>query len=206
MVKQRLEAVRKQNETPFFAQYVTEGRNMDPFVFQELSLQPSPSRSHLDRTITILCFPFFLLEDHMKRVRLHSATSHPPLRLLQSLVPSTEPERDLRQVVCKSDVWHRRRCFYVGQLWGLLLDDGKEDTLNLMSMLIVQGQIFTCARLPEKKICGDVVKITPIPTRGPPYSPFIKVTDGGNCTWQFRLEECSTWFVSSSTLEPPFQR
>lgn len=32
------------------------------------------------------------------------------------------------------------------------------------------------------------------PTLGFPY---IKVTDGGNCTWHLGLKDCETWFVSN---------
>jgi hypothetical protein len=67
------------------------------------------------------------------------------------------------------------------------------------SMLTQIDQIFTCARLPEEILCGDVVAIHREPTRGAPHVPFIKVTDGGNCTWQLSLDECQTWFVSAYT-------
>lgn len=124
MIKEKLQSVRKRYESSFFAQYATQGRNMDSFIFQQLWLQPVPSQSHLNRKIAVGSFPFFLLEDYMKRVRLRSPTTeHPPLTLLQSIVSSTEPGRDMRQVVCKSDVKQKQRCFYVGQLWYLILDD-----------------------------------------------------------------------------------
>ncbi|KAF2682863.1 hypothetical protein K458DRAFT_419701 [Lentithecium fluviatile CBS 122367] len=184
-VKQKLESVQRQHEKPFFAQYANQGRNMEPFVAQELDLQDMPAQSHLDKKITIACFPFLLLENHIKRIRLQSPTSHPPLTLLQSVVSSTEPERDLRQVVCKTAVGQKHRCFYIGQLWCLIIDD---------------GLICTCARLPEELLCGDVVTIHKEPTRGTPHVPFIKVTDGGNCTWQLRLDECQTWFDFTSNF------
>ncbi|KAJ4287188.1 hypothetical protein N0V90_012586 [Kalmusia sp. IMI 367209] len=159
MVKEKLNIVSQQHEKSFFAQYATSGRNMDPFVFQQLWFQPSPTHSHLNRKITVACFPFFLLEDHIKRIRLRSSSSHPPLTLLQSVVSSTEPERDMRQVVCRSITGQHRRCFYVGQLWCLIFDD---------------DQIVTCARLPEQELGGDVVTIIKEPVRDIPNGPFIK--------------------------------
>jgi hypothetical protein len=125
MVQQQLESVQRQQEKPFFAQYANQGRNMDPFVFQQLWLQDLPAQSHLNRKITVACFPFLLLENHMKRIRLNSPTNHPPLTLLQSIIPSTEPERDMRQVVCKTTIDQKHQCFYVGQLWCLIVDDSK---------------------------------------------------------------------------------
>ncbi|KAF1951942.1 hypothetical protein CC80DRAFT_190551 [Byssothecium circinans] len=194
MVRLKLAGVRKQYEKTFFGRYATQGRYLEPFVFQQLWLQPSTAQSHLNRKITVVCMPFFLLEDRVRYIRLQSPTNHAPLTLLQSDVSTIETDRDLRQVICKSVSGQRHRAFYVSQLWCLILDDGK---------------ILTYTRLPEQELCGNVVTSTKEPTRGTPYAPFIKVTDGGNCTWKLRLDDCKTWFdftanfmeISSSVSE-----
>ncbi|KAF2187094.1 hypothetical protein K469DRAFT_123561 [Zopfia rhizophila CBS 207.26] len=177
MIKRRLEDLRKKQEKPLWTQYDTQGRYLKPFIFQELWLKSSPAYSHLNRKIMIMSIPYFLLDAYIRRLRLSSPTNHPPLTLLQSLSPSTSPERDMQQVVCRYPIGQKDRCFYVSQLWCLILDD----TL-----------LVTCARSPERELYGDMISVIKEPTQGLPH---ILVSDGGNCIWQLASSECQTWFA-----------
>lgn len=71
-------------------------------------------------------------------------------------------------------------------------------TLQRQAELTKPGHILTCSQLAELGLQSSTVSMIQRPTRGPPHVPFIKVTDGGNCIWQLGLDDCRTWFVSST--------
>lgn len=125
LVKEHLRSAQMKYEKPIWTQDATEGRRFEPFVFQELSLQDTPESSHLNKKVTIVCFPFFHLDEPTKEVDLMSGTNHPPLTLLQVISPSTALQRDMQQVVCSSPLGQKSRCFHVSQLWGLIINDSK---------------------------------------------------------------------------------
>jgi hypothetical protein len=126
MIKQGLSTVRMKYERPIWTQDAAMARYLDPFIFYEFS-QPSSSTPGLGRKVTIVCFPYFLLDEPSRQIELLSHSNHPPLTLLQTLSSSIALERDMQQVVCGSPLGQKTRCFHVSQLWGVVLDDRKSD-------------------------------------------------------------------------------
>lgn len=139
MVREMLQDVRMKFEKPTWAQDATEARYMEPFVYQELTLHPAAEDSYLNRKITVVCFPFFLLDEPPKDIEILSRTNHPPLTLLQTLSSSMGLERDMQQVVCDSSIGQKSRCFYVSQLWGIIVDDSK--CISMFNKLMLTSKV-----------------------------------------------------------------
>lgn len=127
MIKQSLSSVQMKYERAIWTQDAAVARYLDPFVFHEFS-QPSLTKPGLNRKVTILCFPYFLLDEPPRQMEILSHSSHPPMTLLQTLSSSIGLERDMQQVVSGGPVGQKTRCFHVSQLWGVVLDDRKSNT------------------------------------------------------------------------------
>ncbi|KAF2109449.1 cora-like Mg2+ transporter protein-domain-containing protein [Lophiotrema nucula] len=180
MIKRIARRVRKENEKPLHGHNTSGGCYMREFATQDMIRQKQSSLSHLNKKVTMIGLPHFLLDDYHGRVRLHSTTEHPPLTLLQSESASAPPDRDLQQAVCSITGPHDDRIFYVSRLWCFILND---------------DLLVTCSQVSEQSLLGDTIVMSKEPTRG---TPFIRVTDGGNCLWQLGLQECQTWLGFTS--------
>ncbi|KAF2792241.1 hypothetical protein K505DRAFT_363097 [Melanomma pulvis-pyrius CBS 109.77] len=176
MIKRKLNELQREHEKPLWTQLTMEGRRMGPFVDQKLWFQDSAAKSDLNRKILIMSIPFFLLDKYVGRFQTTSPTNHPPLTLLQYLSRTTPLEQDMKQAVCNLPMGRKDCCFYVSHMWCLILDD---------------SLIITCSKLAENHLTGGTITLVKEPTRG---SPYIKVTDGGNCIWQLGYNECKSWF------------
>jgi hypothetical protein len=96
---------------------------MEPFVYQDVPLGRAGPDSQPYEKITVINFPFFLLDEPNKEVELLARSNNPPSTLLQTISPSIPVERDLHQAVCTSHPSLKRQCFHVSQLWGCIIDD-----------------------------------------------------------------------------------
>ncbi|KAF2498584.1 hypothetical protein BU16DRAFT_558643 [Lophium mytilinum] len=173
LVKYHLEHLRRYNEQVIGS---GEGRYMDPFFLQEL-----PDLSN-ESTMIALCLPYFHLDEYSANSEGSKSTKHPSRTLLQSFMSSTAHDRDMDQAVCKLHFAPDNHCYHVSQVWCLVLGE------KLM---------ITSARSDEQELCGPSVVWGKEPTTGFHH---ILVTDGGNCLWQIRPEECENWFAFTANF------
>ncbi len=75
------------------------------------------------RTVTWICLPYFTLEPYSGLAGASKQKGFPALTLLQTKYLRTTRSRDMQQAVCQQKDVASGLCFYVSQLWCLILDN-----------------------------------------------------------------------------------
>lgn len=160
-------------------------KTIEPGFLQTKLGQDSKSKGQAgSRTATWLCIPYFSLQKYTGTLSGATPGSYPTRTLLQEQYSGVPKERDLQQVVCQTGHVPADTCFYVAQLWCVVLDD---------SLLI------TCGTMTDSAIRGDVVDLVSEPSRdlssfvsGNQAYIYVYYTEA--VMYAIPLEECRSWF------------
>lgn len=75
------------------------------------------------RTVTWVSLPYIALQPYSGPLGDKNTSSYPTPTLLQLRDPRTNRNRDMQQAVCQQQGVAKNLCFYVPQLWCLILDN-----------------------------------------------------------------------------------
>lgn len=198
--------VRKKYDKPMQVLHGAKVRFMVPCLLQETLSQDIRTKSSRSRTVMFQCLPYFCLEKYSGSLSGLRSSSHPMRTLLQQRFSLVQKDRDMQQAVCQLLDTPTEHCFHIAQMWCLVLDDckpsfGRISELSLKSPAL----LVTCARTSMNTLQGGSISIISEPTRGnleaAPPSLLVSIEEKqGKRLWSFRLDECQTWFVSTSTI------
>jgi hypothetical protein len=157
-------------------------------------VKPKASRS---RSILWMCVPYFCLEKYAVPSGL-GPSSHPMRTLLQARFSMTEKKRDLQQAVCHLTDTPNEHCFYIAQVWFVILDDCGSFSSVYICVLTCKALIISCARSSISFLQGNSINTLPPSPSNPPYPMHsnILVSRKGLVTWSLPVDQCQTWFVS----------
>lgn len=82
------------------------------------------------RSLTWSCIPFLVVEQYSGLMSTSTSASFPPETLLQHDYAATAQARDMDQVVVRAQVARDGECIHVDQLWSIVLDKCKLESLN----------------------------------------------------------------------------
>lgn len=77
------------------------------------------------RTVTWFCMPYFCLEEYSGVLSGSRPDAHPMRTLMQARFSLVRMKRDMQQVVRSVNGTPEGFCFYIAQIWCLVLDDCK---------------------------------------------------------------------------------
>ena len=97
-------------------------RFMVPSFLQDNVVGEKRSAVSKARTVSWLCVPYFCLEKYSTPSGLRQS-SHPMRTLLQARFALIQKDRDMKQAVCYLQNIPPEHCFYIAQVWLLILDD-----------------------------------------------------------------------------------
>lgn len=121
-VSKLLGRVKKRYDKPLQTSRNIKTRFMVPSFLQDnLSGEMRPKASRA-RTISWMCVPYFCLDKYAVPSGL-KPSSHPMRTLLQARFSLVQKERDMQQAVCHLPDTPAEHCFYITQVWFLILDD-----------------------------------------------------------------------------------
>ncbi|RFU26986.1 hypothetical protein B7463_g9342, partial [Scytalidium lignicola] len=98
-------------------------RFMVPSFMQDYISGDRRPKTLRPRIISWLCLPYFCLEKYFVSSNLREF-SHPMRTILQARFSLTGKERDMKQAICHLPATPTDHCFYIAQVWFLVLDDG----------------------------------------------------------------------------------
>lgn len=157
-------------------------------------MRPKVSRA---RTISWLCVPYFCLDRYATPANL-KPSSHPMRTLLQARYSLVQKKRDMEQAVCHLSGTPVEHCFYIAQIWLLILDDCtyRISSQYVYDKLTLEALIISCAQSPISSLQGESISIVPNPTESPmTLSQNILVYTKNTLLWSLPVDECQDWFV-----------
>ncbi|CZR57820.1 uncharacterized protein PAC_07709 [Phialocephala subalpina] len=158
-------------------------RFMVPSFLQDSISEEKRLKDSRVRTISWLCVPYFCLDKYSTPSGLR-ASSHPMRTLLQARFGLTKKERDMKQAVRWLGNTPAEHCFYIAQVWFLIIDD---------------SLIVSCARPSMVSLQGDSISVLPKTEVEKSFvSPNILVSTKSSLLWALPLDECQSWFAFTS--------
>ena len=168
------------------------------FLQDNISGEKRPKASRA-RTISWLCVPYFRLARYAVPSSL-KPSSHPMRTLLQARYSLVQRKRDMEQAVCQVTGTPDEHCFYIAQIWLLVLDDCTYRFLSRYAQdkLMLEALIVSCAQLPMSWLQGDSIKIIDNPTdSSTTLAQNILIYTKNTLLWSLPVDECQDWFVST---------
>jgi hypothetical protein len=157
-------------------------------------MRPKASRA---RTVSWLCVPYFCLARYATSSSLRPS-SHPMRTLLQARYSQVQKKRDMEQAVCQVSGTPPEHCFYIGQIWILILDDCtyRLSYRYVHDKLTLEAVIVSCAQSPISSLQGESITIVPNPTESSTtLSQNILIYTKNSLLWSLPVNECQDWFV-----------
>ncbi|KAH8819883.1 hypothetical protein F5884DRAFT_762073 [Xylogone sp. PMI_703] len=173
-----LATVKVKYDKPFQTSRNLKTRFMVPSFIQHQAAGETRPKSLRPRVISWLCLPYFCLEKYFVPSNLPES-SHPMRTILQARFSLTAKKRDMEQAVCQLPGTPADYCFYIAQVWFLVIDD---------------SWLISCSRLSISSLQGEYIQFLNQPTENPP-SPNIFVSHGMAILWSLPLIECQSWFA-----------
>jgi hypothetical protein len=121
-ISKLLGRVKKRHDKPLQTSRNMKTKFMVPSFLQDNisgEMRPKASRA---RTISWLCAPYFCLDRYATPSNLRPS-SHPMRTLLQARYSLAQKKRDMEQAVCHLPGTPAEHCFYIAQIWFVILDD-----------------------------------------------------------------------------------
>ncbi|KAI9053978.1 hypothetical protein LZ554_002922 [Drepanopeziza brunnea f. sp. 'monogermtubi'] len=182
-ISKLLGRVRKGWDKPLQTATKTKARYMVPSFLQDNLSEEKISKTSRMRMISWICLPYFVLQQYSAPSGSR-ASSHPMRTLLQARFALTRKERDMKQAVQGLGNTPPEHCYYIAQVWFLIIDD---------------SVIVSCACSSMTALQGDSISVLPPPgPESPLLSPNILVSTKSSLLWALPLEECQSWFAFMS--------
>ncbi|OWP01047.1 hypothetical protein B2J93_6521 [Marssonina coronariae] len=183
-ISKLLSRVKRGYDKPLQTSTRTRIRYMVPSFLQDTLSEEQRPKIPRARTVSWMCIPYFCLEKYSTAAGLR-ASSHPMRTLLQARFALTRKERDMKQAVQGLGNTPPEHCYYIAQIWFLIIDD---------------SLIVSCARPSMASLQGDAITALPIPkdANTPTLSPNILVSTKSALLWALPLDQCQSWFAFAS--------
>ncbi|EKD16183.1 Mg2+ transporter [Drepanopeziza brunnea f. sp. 'multigermtubi' MB_m1] len=127
-ISKLLGRVRKGWDKPLQTATKTKARYMVPSFLQDNLSEEKISKTSRMRTISWVCLPYFVLQQYSAPSGSR-ASSHPMRTLLQARFALTRKERDMKQAVQGLGNTPPEHCYYIAQVWFLIIDDCSHDCI-----------------------------------------------------------------------------
>jgi len=166
------------------------------FLQDNISGEKRPKASRA-RSISWLCVPYFRLDRYATPSSL-KPSSHPMRTLLQARYSLVQRKRDMEQAVCQVSGTPADHCFYIAQIWLLVLDDCASPFFSqfVQDKLTQEALIVSCAQLPISSLQGESLKIIQNPLESSTIlSQNILIYTKNSLLWSLPVSECQDWFV-----------
>lgn len=172
---------------------------MEPGRDTEKVQNPSgpQQRRNKPQTITWLCVPYFSLDKYTAKGSGSGQGVQPVRTLLHGHSSSVFEDRDMHQAVCKLAGGKPDFCYYVPQVWYLVIGDCECFMTTEGMSLTRTAMLISCARVPIRALQANDILVTPTPSPSPSSTEGQKVlvNYGVSLLWSFTFNDCQTWFV-----------